>query len=132
MRLTKASPSKQATVAFPGLNYDITRFASIFKVGNGYCGINIEKNTFRPRQESQPIWQHPRIPTNSWNVPRKFPRNIPRNIPRKFLRKFLRNFLQASSTIFMNYFFCLYNLITLFSLYSILVGTKLTHFLRTM
>ena len=40
----KASPSKQATVAFPGLNYDITRFASIFRVGNGYCGINIEKN----------------------------------------------------------------------------------------
>ena len=42
----KASPSKQATVAFPGLNYDITRFASIFRVGNGYCGINIEKTRF--------------------------------------------------------------------------------------
>ena len=53
----KASPSKQATVAFPGLNYDITRFASIVRVGNGYCGINIEKNTFRPGQESQPIYR---------------------------------------------------------------------------
>ena len=53
----KASLSKQATVAFPGLNYDITRFASIFRVGNGYCGINIEKNTFRPGQESQPIYR---------------------------------------------------------------------------
>ena len=52
----KASPSKQATVAFPGLNYDITRFASIVRVGNGYCGINIEKNAFRPGQESQPIY----------------------------------------------------------------------------
>ena len=49
----KASPSKQATVAFPGLNYDITRFASIFRVGNGYCGINIEKNTFRTGQFNQ-------------------------------------------------------------------------------
>ena len=49
--------SKQATVAFPGLNYDITRFASIFRVGNGYCGVNIEKNTFRPGQESQPIYR---------------------------------------------------------------------------
>ena len=45
----KASPSKQATVAFPGLNYDITRFASIFRVGNGYCGINIEKKHVSPR-----------------------------------------------------------------------------------
>ena len=53
----KASPSKQATVAFPGLNYDITRFASMVRVGNGYCGINIEKNTFRPGQESQPIYR---------------------------------------------------------------------------
>ena len=52
-----SNPSKQATVAFPGLNYDITRFASIFRVGNGYCGINIEKNTFRPGQESQPIYR---------------------------------------------------------------------------
>ena len=36
----KASPLnlKQATVAFPGLNDDITRFARIFRVG--YCGIN--------------------------------------------------------------------------------------------
>ena len=42
----KASPSKQATVAFPGLDYDITRF-----------GINIEKTTFRPGQESQPIYR---------------------------------------------------------------------------
>ena len=45
----KASPSKQATVAFPGLNYDITRFASIVRVGNGYCGINIEKIEVSPR-----------------------------------------------------------------------------------
>ena len=49
MGLTKASPSKQVTVAFPGLNYDITRFARIFRVGNGYCGINIEKIRFAPR-----------------------------------------------------------------------------------
>ena len=48
----KASPSKQATVAFPGLNYDITRFASIFRVGNGYCGINIEKTRFAPDKKA--------------------------------------------------------------------------------
>ena len=49
----KASPSKQATVAFPGLNYDITHFASIFKVGNGYCGINIFKKTrFAPDKKA--------------------------------------------------------------------------------
>ena len=43
MRLTKASQSKQATVAFPGSNYDITRFARIFRVG--YCSMNREKTT---------------------------------------------------------------------------------------
>ena len=49
----KPSPSKQATVAFPGLNYDITRFASIFRVGNGYCGINIDKKTrFAPDKKA--------------------------------------------------------------------------------
>ena len=30
--LSKSVPSKQATVAFPGLNYDITHFASFFRV----------------------------------------------------------------------------------------------------
>ena len=47
-----SNPSKQATVAFPGLNYDITRFASIFRVGNGYCGINIEKTRFAPDKKA--------------------------------------------------------------------------------
>ena len=40
----KPSPSKQATVAFPGLNYDITRFARILRGGgaNGYFFVKLD------------------------------------------------------------------------------------------
>ena len=48
MLRAKASPSKRATVASRGLNYDMIRFARSFWVG--YCGMNREKTMFRPGQ----------------------------------------------------------------------------------